>query len=57
MSHNFWGEPDDIEPLPDWMKPNQPTRRPSKSITDIINDTMKKPPIPQIPDEPTNTPE
>ncbi len=57
MSHNFWGEPDDIEPLPDWMSTNQPTRRPSKSITDIINDTMKKPPIPQIPDEPTNTTE
>jgi hypothetical protein len=57
MNHNFWGEPDDIEPLPDWMRPNQSIRRPSKSITDIINETMKKPPIPQIPDEPTNTTE
>jgi hypothetical protein len=57
MNNNFWGEPDDIEPLPDWMRPNQSIRRPSKSITDIINETMKKPPIPQIPDEPTNTTE
>jgi hypothetical protein len=54
MSHNFWSEPDDIEPLPDWMRPNQPTRRPSKSITDIINETIRKPPVPQVPDEPTN---
>lgn len=54
MSHNFWGEPDDIEPLPDWMKPNQSIRRPSKSITDIIRDTMNKPPVPQVPDEPIN---
>ena len=57
MNNNFWGEPDDIEPLPDWMRPNQSTRRPSKSITDIINETMRKPPVPQVPDEPTNTPE
>jgi len=52
MNNNFWGEPDDIEPLPDWMNPNQSTRRPSKSITDIINETIRKPPIPQVPDEP-----
>jgi hypothetical protein len=58
MNNNFWGEPDDIEPLPDWMNPktySQPQfRKTNKSITDIINETMKKPPIPQIPDEPTN---
>lgn len=21
MNKNYWGEPDDIEPLPDWMNP------------------------------------
>ena len=52
MNNNFWGEPDDIEPLPDWMRQNQPARRSSKSITDIINETIRKPPIPQVPDEP-----
>ena len=54
MNHNFWGEPDDIEPLPDWMKPNQPTSRNNRSITDIINETIRKPPVPQVPDEPIN---
>ena len=58
MNNNFWGEPDDIEPLPDWMNTttySQPQfRKTNKSITDIINETIRKPPVPQVPDEPTN---
>ena len=48
--NNFWGEPDDSEPLPDWMNPatyrNGNTMKPrGRSLTDVIMDAAKKPPI------------
>jgi hypothetical protein len=50
--NNYWGEPDD-EPLPDWMNPNtykngnQPKKR-GKSLEQIAEETLKKPPVPVI---------
>ena len=42
MNKNFWGEPDDIEPLPDWMLAethrNPQKRKPSKSLTEAIEE-------------------
>ena len=55
-NRNFWGEPDDIEPLPDWMLAethhNAQYRKPSKSLTQIIEETLRKPPVPIIMKEP-----
>lgn len=50
MNKNFWGEPDDMEPLPDWMNPEtyrnpKPKLRPTKSIQDSIQEALKKPPV------------
>lgn len=48
--NKFWGEPDDSEPLPDWMNPetyrkaNQIRPR-GKSLTDAIMSAAKQPPI------------
>lgn len=48
--NKFWGEPDDSEPLPDWMNPetyrkgNQVRPR-GRSLTEAIMDAAKKPPI------------
>lgn len=47
---NYWGEPED-EPLPDWMNPKtyqNPHVRPraSKSLTEAIQDCLKKPAVP-----------
>jgi hypothetical protein len=59
MNHkNFWGEPDDIEPLPDWMNPetarryNQIKRR-NKSMNESILEALRKPPVPIIIKDPT----
>jgi hypothetical protein len=49
---SLWGEPDDIEPFPAWMKPqNNNTNQlnskgKSKSLMESIEDAMKKPAIP-----------
>jgi hypothetical protein len=56
----MWGEPDDIEPLPDWMLPdNHPQKRnikmnrhSSKSLEEIAAEVLKKPPVPIIIKEP-----
>ena len=52
MSNNFWGPPDDIEPLPDWMNPetyrnpqNTPFKKSTKSLFETINEAVKKPPV------------
>ena len=51
--NNFWGDPDDVEPLPAWMDPK--TYREggpkfkglhSKSLEDVCADALKKPPVP-----------
>lgn len=50
MNKNFWGEPDDEEPLPAWMDPktysNPKSRRPGPSLLESIQEAMKKPPVP-----------
>lgn len=51
---NWWGEPDDIEPFPDWMLPpskrqNQlleQKRAASKSVENTIRDILQKPATP-----------
>jgi hypothetical protein len=54
--NNFWGPPDD-EPLPAWMDPksyqngNQPKRR-GKSLEQIAEEVLQKPPVPVIITEP-----
>ena len=49
---NFWGEPDDIEPLPPWMDPktyqNNGPKRKTKSLNEAINEALKKPAVPII---------
>jgi hypothetical protein len=50
MTNNFWGEPDDLEPLPDWMNPetyrNQSAKiKPTQSLNEAIMQAMGKPPI------------
>jgi len=56
MSNNFWGEPDDIEPLPDWMKPGprgvSSGRRPGKTLIQVIEEALKKPAIPIVINKP-----
>jgi hypothetical protein len=58
MNKNFWGEPDDIEPLPDWMLAEtyrdggQPKKR-GKTLQEAIEDALKKPAIPIILQDPT----
>ena len=53
---NPWQYNDDSEPLPDWMNP-ETYRNPKpkfrgrgSSLTDAINEALKKPPIPLIED-------
>lgn len=59
MQNNHWGEPDDVEPLPDWMlaethrNPQKKTSS-AKSLNEAILDAMKKPPVPIIIQEPKN---
>lgn len=57
MQNNHWGEPDDVEPLPDWMLAEthrNPNYRPAKtkSLTESILEAMNKPPVPIIIQEP-----
>lgn len=50
MNKNFWGPPDDEEPLPAWMDPkthNTPKlKRYGPSLMESIQEAMKKPPVP-----------
>jgi hypothetical protein len=51
MNKNHWGEPDDIEPFPEWMlaetyRNGGPTKKSTKTLTSIIEETLKKPAIP-----------
>jgi hypothetical protein len=54
--NNFWGEPDDIEPLPPWMDPktyqSNGSKRKTKSLNEAINDALQKPAVPVIIKEP-----
>lgn len=57
MNKNFWGEPDDIEPLPDWMlaetyRNGAPKKR-GKTLQETIEETLKKPAVPVILHDPT----
>jgi hypothetical protein len=58
MNKNFWGEPDDIEPLPEWMDPktyqnnNKQQRKPSKSLNEAIEEALRKPAVPLNIEEP-----
>ena len=55
--NNHWGPPDDDDGLPDWMKAStyqnggQPKKR-GKSLEQIAEEVLKKPPIPVIIREP-----
>ena len=57
MNKNFWGEPDDIEPLPEWMNPktysNLKPKRSGPSLMESIQEAMRKPPVPVIIDKPS----
>lgn len=59
----MWGEPDDMEPLPDWMDPvkckmaneqKELRRKTGGDLNSIIMATLQKPPVPQVPDEPND---
>jgi len=58
MNKNFWGEPDDIEPLPDWMlaetyqNGGQP-RKKGKTLQEAIDEALRKPPVQVIIREPS----
>lgn len=51
MNKNFWGEPDDIEPLPDWMladthkNPMNKKLKTPQSVEDAARACLKKPSI------------
>lgn len=52
MTKNFWGEPDDVEPLPDWMNPEtyknpfNAKKKSSESLEKAAAEALKKPIIP-----------
>jgi len=54
---NYWGEPDE-EPLPDWMNPatyhknTKSTKRFGPSLEDVIQEALKKPPVPIVVSQP-----
>ena len=53
MNKNFWGEPDDIDPLPDWMNPETYRNgnlkpKSTKTLEEAAADALKKPPVPII---------
>ena len=59
MQNKHWGEPDDVEPMPDWMLAEthrNPNYRPAKgkSLTESIMEAMRKPPVSIVIQEPTN---
>jgi hypothetical protein len=58
--NNFWGPADD-EPLPDWMDPvkcrqvneqKEMRKKTGGDLMSIIEQTLKQPPVPQVPDRP-----
>ena len=54
--NNYWGEPDE-EPLPDWMNPKTyqnggQSKKRTKSLEQIAEETLKKPLVPIIIREP-----
>ena len=58
--NNYWGPPDD-EPLPDWMDPvkcrqmneqKEHRRKTKGDLMSIIEQTLQKPAVPQVPDKP-----
>lgn len=60
---NFWGEPDDDLDMPDWMKAStyqnggQPKKKFGKSLEEVAAEALKKPPVPQLPDEDRRAPD
>ncbi len=58
MNKNFWGEPDDVEPLPDWMlaetyrNGGQPKKK-GKTLQEAIDEALRKPPVQVIIREPS----
>ena len=53
--NNYWGPPDDEEPLPDWMDPirckqvneaKENRKRTGKDLMSVIQEAMNKPPVP-----------
>jgi hypothetical protein len=49
-NNNFWGDPDDIEPLPDWMNPETYKNGSAKvrgatPLNEEIQRALKQPPI------------
>jgi hypothetical protein len=53
MNTNYWGDPSEEDELPEWMSAKtyqnggQPKRR-GKSLEQIAEEVLKKPPIPVI---------
>jgi hypothetical protein len=59
--NNYWGPPDDDNQLPDWMDPvkcrqvneqKEMRKKNGGDLMSIIEQTLKKPPVPQVPDRP-----
>jgi hypothetical protein len=51
MNKKYWGEDDDMEPLPDWMRAetyqkNPNFRKTTKTLEQVAADALKKPHIP-----------
>jgi hypothetical protein len=49
-NNNFWGEPDDVEPLPDWMNPETfrsggQKFKSSETLVESIQKALNKPPV------------
>ena len=52
--NNYWGPPDDDEPLPDWMdfrkcrqvnEQKELRRKSGRDLNSIIEETLRKPPV------------
>ena len=59
---NFWGDSDDVEPLPDWMRADtyrngMPQKKAGKSLEQIAAEALKKPLLPNLPDEDRRAPD
>lgn len=57
----MWGEPDDMEPLPDWMDPKkcrqvneqkEMRRASGRDLNSVIMEALNKPAVPQVEDRP-----
>ena len=53
--NNYWGPPDDEEPLPDWMDPvkckqineaKELRRKSGKDLMSVIQEALQKPAVP-----------